>query len=117
MNLWELTYNQFCNNWLENSKYKKAYKGNPVMWEGKKRELLKQWEDVLLQRAEVGSIPEKVIRSYANLFGESATRRIFRGTKGKGLQEWEQTQTRKVLGESILENLRKCESNLKPAEV
>jgi hypothetical protein len=117
MNLWELTYIQFCENWLENSKYKKSYKANQTMWEGKKKELLKQWEDILLQRAEVGSIPEKVIRSYVNMFGEEATRRIFRGVKAKGLEEWEQTQMRKISRESILENLRKCENNMKPAQV
>jgi len=113
MELWKLTYIQYCNHFLENNKYKNAYKSNPEKWESKKKDLLKDWENVLLERAEVGNIPEVVIRSYVKMFGEPTTRRIFRGTKGKGLEEWEQTQIKKALRENILDNQRKCENNYK----
>ncbi len=108
MEKWELTFQQYREDYLENCKYKETYKKDPVKWEMKKMELIKQWEDILLERAEIGSIPEKVIRSYVNMFGEKATRRIFRGVKEKGLQEWEQTQVKKQYRESNIENLRKC---------
>ena len=104
--LYKLTYIQFCNHFLATNKYSKAYKADPRKWESKKRDLLKDWENILLQRADVGSISEKVIRSYVNLFGEKVTRRIFRGRLEKGLQEWEQTQIRKICRESELTNIR-----------
>lgn len=107
MESWQLTYIQFCENWLKNNKYKKAYQTNPEKWENKKRDLLKDWEDILLERAEIGSIPEKVIRSYVNLFSEKRARSMFRGRKEKGLQEWEQTQIKKQHREPVIENLRK----------
>ena len=106
MELWELTYIQYCNNWLENSKYKKAYKASPEKWESKKRDLLQDWINILYARAEIGSISEKVIRSYVNLFGEKDTRRIFRGTKEKGLYDWEQTQIKKIYRDSELTNIK-----------
>jgi len=104
--LYKLTYIQFCNHFLNTNKYSKAYKANSKIWEWKKKDLLKDWENILLQRAEVGSIPEKVIRSYVNLFGEKTARRIFRGTTEKGLQEWEQTQIKKICRQSELTNLK-----------
>ena len=104
--LYKLTYIQFCNHFLNTNKYSKAYKANSNAWEWKKRDLLKDWENILLQRAEVGSIPEKVIRSYINLFGEKVTRRMFRGTTEKGLQDWEQTQIKKICRELELTNIR-----------
>jgi len=107
MELWELTYIQYCNHYLENCKYKKAYKASPEKWESKKKDLLLDWNNILLERAEIGSIPEKVIRSYVNIFGEKETRRIFRGTKEKGLYSWEQTQIKKQYRESELVNIRK----------
>ena len=54
----------------------------------------------------IGSIPEKVIRSYVNIFGEKTTRRIFRGRLEKGLYEWEQTQIKKQYRESELTNIK-----------
>jgi len=104
--LYKLTYIQFCNHFLATNKYRKAYKADPRKWEWKKKDLLKDWENILLQRAEVGSIPEKVIRSYVNLFGEKIVRRMFRGTTEKGLQDWEQTQIKKICRELELTNIR-----------
>jgi len=107
MQLWELTYIQFCNNFLKNNKYKNAYKANHEKWESKKKDLLLDWVNILYERAEVGSIPEKVIRSYVNLFGEKTTRRMFRGRKEKGLEAWEQAQIKKQYRESELTNIKK----------
>lgn len=111
--LWEMTFNQYCENFLNTNRYAKKYKENPTMWEGKKQDLLESWWQLLQDRAEIGDIPEIVIRSAVNIFGESKIRRIFRGTKEKGLQSWEQTQQNKVYREDIIDNLRQCENNLK----
>jgi len=104
--LYKLTYIQFCNHFLNTNKYSKSYKTNSDAWEWKKKDLLKDWENILLHRAEVDSIPEKVIRSYVNLFGEKDTRRMFRGTTEKGLHEWEQTQIKKIYRDSELTNIK-----------
>ena len=106
LELYKLTYIQFCNHFLNTNKYSKTYKTNPDKWEWKKKDLLKDWENILLQRAEIGSIPEKVIRSYVNLFGKKTARRMFRGTTEKGLQDWEQTQIKKIYRDSELTNIR-----------
>lgn len=111
MNKWELTYNQFCQDFLDNNKYKKAYLAKPETWENKKKDLLIQWQNILFNRAEIGSIPEIVIRSYVNIFGEELTRRQFRGTKEKGLADWLITQTKKQLRESVKENYSKLVTN------
>jgi len=104
--LYKLTYIQFCNHFLATNKYSKAYKAKPEIWESKKKDLLQDWINILYERAEFGSIPEKVIRSYVNLFGEKVTRRMFRGILEKGLYEWEQTQIKKIYRDSELTNIR-----------
>lgn len=111
MELWEMTFKQFCENWLNNSRYKDKYKKDATRWNNKKRDLQLQWISILEERAEEGTIPEKVIRSFVNMFGEEQTRRTFRGVKEKGLELWNQTQTKKALRENIIENLRKCAAN------
>jgi transposase-like protein len=93
---------------LNTNKYAKAYKTNSQLWEGKKRELFKQWEQTLENRAEEGDIPEIVIRSLVNIVGIESVLRTFRGTKEKGLNSWQQTQKNKIHRETIKENLHKC---------
>lgn len=104
-----MTYIKFCENWLDNNKYKESYKSNPAKWEAKKVDLKQEWVNILFERAAEGSIPEVVIRSYVNMFGEEQTRRNFRGTLERGLAEWEATQIKKVYRESHLKNLHECE--------
>jgi hypothetical protein len=109
MESWKLTYNQYCENWLENNKYKAAYKADQVKWENKKKDLKIEWICLLEERAEDGDLPEKVIRCLVDMVGRESVLRTFRGTKEKGLTSWLQTQTNKIHRESIIENLRKLE--------
>lgn len=109
MEKYQMTYIQFCENWLENSKYRETYKAKTAMWDAKKIDLKQEWVNILFGRAAEGSIPEVVIRSYVNMFGEDQTRRNFRGTLEKGLIEWEATQIKKIYREPYKENLRECE--------
>lgn len=105
---WEMTFNQYCEDFLNNSKYKEKYKSNKTLWEGQKKLLLDKWYKLLQERAEEGDIPEIVIRSLVKEIGESTVRRIFRGTKEKGLYSWEQTQIKKQYRETNKENQHKC---------
>lgn len=108
MEAWEMTYKQYCDYTINNSKYKQAIKSNPKQLEATKNICLQKWVNALEERAEQGSIPEKVIRSYVNMFGEEQTRRIFRGTKAKGLEAWEQTQVNKLDRLTIAEQYNIC---------
>lgn len=111
--IWEMTFNQYCKEFLNSNRYGAKYKKNPAMWEGKKNDLYKVWEQALEDRAEIGDIPEVVIRSLVNIVGVESVRRTFRGVKEKGLKSWERTQINKVLRENVKENLKQCEENLK----
>ena len=104
---WEMTYNQYCENWLNNNKYASSYKKDTIKWNAKKKELLNEYYKLLQDRAEIGDIPEIVIRSLIKEIGEDQVVRIFRGTKEKGLYSWQQTQIKKQYRESEIENLRK----------
>jgi len=88
MNKYEMTYEQFCENWLENAKYKKSYLNDSKLWEGKKRNLFLNWEKVLLERAEIGSIPENVLMSFISMSDEKTMFRTFKGVWAKGIQEF-----------------------------
>ncbi len=94
--IWEMTYEQYCTNYIENNRYSKAIKGNKNQLEFTKKSCLQKWINALEERAEIGSIPEIVIRAYVKLFGEEQTRRVFRGTKEQGLEDWKQTQINKL---------------------
>jgi hypothetical protein len=111
--LWKLTYNQYCENWLNNSRYKEAYKADSKKWENKKKDLKIEWICILEQRAEEGDIPEKVIRCLIDIIGQETVLRTFRGVKEKGLKSWQQTQTNKLYRETIKEGYHRCEEKLK----
>ena len=102
MELWEMTYNQYCEYWLNTNKYKHQYKNDRQKWENKKQDLKLKWISILEERAEIGDIPEQVIRSLVNLVGKEVVLRTFRGTKGKGLQSWLQTQKNKIYREKSM---------------
>lgn len=104
---WEMTYNQYCEYILENSKYKEIYKRDKIKWENKKNNLLDEWYQILQDRAEVGDIPEIVVRDMIKRIGKNIVLRIFRGTKEKGLCSWKRTQIKKQYRESEVDNLRK----------
>jgi len=110
MQIWEMTYNQYLNYTIDNSKYKNAIKSNPKQLEATKNSCLQKWVNALEERAEIGSIPEKVIRTYIIIFGEKQTRRIFRGVKAKGLEAWEQTQINKIDRLTIAEQYNICKN-------
>jgi len=105
--LYEMTFNQFCENWLNNSKYANKYKNNNKVWEDKKKDLFREWDQVLETRAEIGDIPEIVIRNLISIVGQESVLRTFRGTKEKGLYSWFETQKRIQHRESNINNLRK----------
>jgi len=90
MELYEMTFKQFCENWLEeNSKYKAKYLEKPALWEyHKKMSLYSQWEKILLERAEVGPIPSDVLMSFIRRNGEGLLFRMFRGRYEKGIQNF-----------------------------
>jgi hypothetical protein len=94
--IWEMTYEQYCTNYIENSKYSKAIKSNETQLKATRNICLTNWTKALEERAEIGSIPEIVIRAYVKMFGEEQTKRVFRGTKEQGLKEWRQTQINKL---------------------
>lgn len=94
--IWQMTYHQYCLYWREHSKYGEEYKGRKDMWEAKKRDLLVLWVRALEQRATEGDIPERVMRSYVNIFGRQRTMMVFRGRAEKGLGSWYATDKKRV---------------------
>ena len=91
MELWEMTFKQYREHLLENNKYKNAYQSNVKMqelWESYKNIHLREWINVLLERAEIGVIPSDVLMSYIRNLSESDLFRTFRGTKSKGIEEF-----------------------------
>lgn len=110
---YEMTFNQYCEDFL-NGRYGSKYRENKKLWEQFKETNLKEkWVNILLKRAEEGTIPEIVMRSYVNMFGEARARRIFRGRLEKGIELWEQTQINKVYRENVIDNLIECQNNIK----
>lgn len=88
MELWEMTYKQYCNNYLENCKYKNNYLNNNDRWEQKKKDLITVWENMLLDHAEDKIIPSDVLQSYIRVFGEERLFTRFKGTKEKGISNF-----------------------------
>lgn len=85
---YEMTYNQYCSHWLEHCKYIKSYVDNPNLWNAKKRDLLIEWKNVLLERARVFPLPSKVLVSYIREFGEADLFRTFRGIYEQGIRNF-----------------------------
>jgi hypothetical protein len=85
MELWEMTFKQYREFLLESNKYKKSYEEKPQLWEDKKKDHFKNWEKILLERAEIGLIPSDVIMSYTRETSEGELFRKFRGIKDKGI--------------------------------
>ena len=96
MEIWEMTYKQYCEYYIENSRYKDSIKNSKSQLESTKNSCLNRWVKSLEERAEIGDIPEKVIRVYVDMFGENQLKRVFRGIKSKGLKSWEETQIKKL---------------------
>jgi len=90
MENYEMTFKQFCENWLENSKYKTKYIADAKTWERHKMSILyPKWEKVLLERAEVGPIPSDVLISFNRINkNEEFMFRLFRGKYSKGIQDF-----------------------------
>ncbi len=106
--IWEMTYEQYCTNYIENSKYTKAIKSNKNQLDSTRKSCLQKWIKALEERAEIGSIPEIVIRAYVKMFGEEQTKRVFRGIKEQGLKDWMQTQINKLDRLTVKEQLKIC---------
>ena len=106
MDVWKLTFNQYLDYYINNSKYKNKILENKTQYEATKNICLQKWINELFKRAEVGSIPEIVIRSYIKIFDINQLKINFRGIKQKGLQEWEETQKKKQYKETIKENYK-----------
>jgi hypothetical protein len=85
---WELTYKQFCEQWLKDCKYKTSYEANKNLWLGKQEDLKPIWIQELMKRAEVGSLSPQVIMSFIRLYGEKDLFRTFRGRWEKGVQDF-----------------------------
>ena len=88
MELWEMTFKQYKEYLLENSKYKEMYKLKPILWQQREREHFIQWESILLTRAEVDVIPSDVLMSYVRQTSEGELFRRFRGVTSKGIQNF-----------------------------
>lgn len=85
---WEMTFPQYCQDYLESCRYRAAYEANPQKWENKKQYLLNDWVNVLKERAKVGPIPSPVIMSYIRQFGERALFSVFRGVYEPGISHF-----------------------------
>ena len=88
MELWKLTFKQYDEWCLETSKYKEKYLEKPTLWESLKIWRAKDWENILLLRAEEGPIPSKVLQSYIRVFGEPRMKSQFRGIRYLGIQDY-----------------------------
>ena len=88
MELWEMTYNQFCDHYLNNCKYKNAYLKNNQLWENRKKDLITDWENILLEVAEIKIISSKVLQSYIRIFGKQRLFARFSGRKFKGISNF-----------------------------
>ena len=88
MKLYEMTYKQYCQYWLKNAKYKNTYENSIDKWENKKRDLIIEWRNALLERALIGAIPSDVLMSYIRIFSEGDLFRTFRGIHSKGVENF-----------------------------
>ena len=88
MEIWEMTYNQFCDHYLNNCKYKNAYLANLKAWENRKKDIITDWENTLLEHAENNIIPSDVLQSYIRLFDEERLFTRFSGKKSKGISNF-----------------------------
>lgn len=89
MEKFEMTFKEFCENWLANAKYASKYIADSKLWENHKRSnLYPSWEKTLVERAEVGPIPENVLNSFIEVNNENLLFRLFRGRLEKGIQDF-----------------------------
>jgi hypothetical protein len=88
MKKYELTFNQYCEDWLNNSRYKESYLKNSMLWNNKREQLLKEWVKELENAAIENIIPSDVLMSYIRIFGENALFSTFRGVHLKGIQNF-----------------------------
>ena len=90
----EMTFKQYCADFLNNSKYGAKYKSNETLWNGKKEELKLKWKEEVLNMD--SSAKEIVIRSFVEEFGVQSLNALFRGSKEIILDNWNKTQVNKM---------------------
>lgn len=88
MEKWEMTFKQYLEYAFENNKYKKVYEQKLELWDIKRKQHFRDWENILLERAEIGVIPSDVIMSYIRETSESVMFRMFKGTRAKGISDF-----------------------------
>lgn len=86
--LYEMTFKQYRDYLLENSKYKQTYIIKPEKWEEKLNQHKIQWEEILLNHALENVLLTKVIQSYIRSFNEKRLYSIFRGVYQKGVSDY-----------------------------
>jgi hypothetical protein len=85
---WQMTFNQYCEDYLKNCRYRAAYEADRKKWENKKRDLLNGWVEELKTRALVGPLSSPVIVSFIRQFDEALLYRTFRGIYEKGIENF-----------------------------
>jgi hypothetical protein len=88
MEKWEMTFPQYCQDYLENCRYKAAYEADPKKLPALYATLLPAWVSELMERAQVGPIPSPVIMSFIRQFDESLLYRTFRGIYESGIKDF-----------------------------
>lgn len=86
-----MTFKQYCDNYLENSRYGAKYKElglNSDQWKECKGNLLIKWKEEVLKHAENYPLETKVIVSWGRQFGEWTIFRTFRGKYEKGIKNY-----------------------------
>ena len=90
----EMTFKQYCNDFLNNSKYGKKYLNDELLWNGKREQLKLEWkEKVLMMECPAKEI---VIRSFIEEFGIDSINSVFRGSKEIIKENWLKTQVNKM---------------------
>ena len=85
---WEMTFPQYCQDYLENCRYKAAYEADPRKLPALYATLLPAWVSELMERAQIGPIPSPVLMSFIRQFDEGVLFRTFRGNCAPGISRF-----------------------------
>lgn len=83
-----LTYKQYVENYIDNSKYKEKYLQNKKLMDWKKEDLKQDWVNYLIEKAKAEVFPHWVCQDFIRRFGEKMFFRVFRGVSAKGISEF-----------------------------
>lgn len=85
---WEMTFPQYCQDYLANCRYKAAYEADPKKLPALYATLLPAWVKELEERAQAGPIPSPVLMSFIRQFDEGVLFRTFRGNCAPGISRF-----------------------------